>query len=259
MWRHYQEWHSNEASVHVCPYSTCGTVHATADNLEDHIESCHRHLPAMTAEPEVICYEGSTPSEHCLDMDDNVSRSSEDMSNGLQVIRRAQQTEFPKNKDLLITEENFLAKSYDSCQEDEQPPPPKIIFLNNDVTITKQINSHSQEHRIDLVNLEKAFRSGLEGEPIPKVEVAKSNGSQRGSDGDDNEEYTPKKQRMSRNKLEPYKCTINGCGKTYKYISHFRHHQDTHKLPTGTCNDSEENDVDKDKPKPKSLTISFFM
>lgn len=218
----------------------------------------------MTTEPEVICYEGNTPSEHCLDVDDNVSRSSEDVPNSLQVIRRAQQTEFPKNKDLLITEENFLAKSYDSCQEDideqrSQPPPPKIIFLNNDVTITKQINNHSQEHRIDLVNLEKAFRSGLEGDYIPKVEVAKSNGSSRDSEGDDNEEYTPKKQRMSRNKLEPYKCTISGCGKTYKYISHFRHHQDTHKLSTGTCNNPEENDNDKDKSKPKSLTISFFM
>ncbi|OXU22827.1 hypothetical protein TSAR_009046 [Trichomalopsis sarcophagae] len=166
-------------------------------------------------------------------------------------------TKFPKNKDILITKENFYVK-YEArspvCENmhiDSTQDESNTVFINSDVSLTKNTN---QEHRIELGNLEKVFRSGFERDS-PKSED--NNTNELKNNCSDDEEYTPKKQRMSRCKQEPYKCEINGCGKTYKYISHFRHHQDSHKLITNAMN---ANSNKSQKPKAgKATTISFFI
>lgn len=174
---------------------------------------------------------------------------------------------FPKNENLLIIKDNFLRK-YDTdapkceeilqveCLQDKN----NVVYINRDVTITKSmkteicnLNIRNQEHRIDLGNLERVFRSGLERESLMKIE---DSSIETNSNCSDDEEYTPKKQRMSRYKQETYKCDVNGCGKKYKYISHYRHHQDSHKLVTNTINSS----ATKPKMKQgKASTVSFFM
>jgi hypothetical protein len=326
MWRHYQEWHNNETNVFVCPYTSCSSVHATSEILEDHIESSHRQLPTISTEPEIIYFEGpdNTIEEDITRVNedgcgfDNVRNTvKEAADNGVVrkneyflknetlsikqnkynikeekriVSNNAQQNndytmeqsklraalsyddystnnetlnrvgaKFPKNKDLLITKESFFVKyearspicnsenvQTDTCQDGNS-----TIFISSDVSLTK---SPHQEHRIELGNLEKVFRNGLERDTIKLEEVTnevKSNCS-------DDEEYTPKKQRMSRCKQEPYKCEINGCGKTYKYISHYRHHQDSHKLISNPITPTNSTKSPKAKVG-KATTVSFFM
>lgn len=164
----------------------------------------------------------------------------------------------PKNKDLLITKENFLVTyesrspvcSSDNVVIDSSVNGNNVVYINNDVSLTRTTN---QEHRIEMGNMEKVFRNSFE-QDTTKMENH-SNGLKNNCSSND-EEYTPKKQRMSRSKQEPYKCEINGCGKTYKYISHYRHHQDSHKLAANIMNNSSKSA----KPKlGKATTISFFM
>lgn len=325
MWRHYQEWHNNETNVLVCPYTSCGSVHASSEILEEHIESSHRQLPTIPTEPEIICFEGTDNV-----IEDDISRISADGNSGYDGVRgtikeaadsgvvrkneyasrnnetivgeynvkeenrivstkegyppeqsklRAALThddysknnethsrigaKFPKNKDLLITKENFYVKyearspvctnenvQIDSSSQDGN----NTVFVNNDVSLAK--TTPSQEHRIELGNLEKVFRSGFEQDSA-KPENTREAKSSNNCDQDD-EEYTPKKQRMSRSKQEPYRCEVDGCGKTYKYISHFRHHQETHKFITNTMNASLVKTTQKAKAG-KSLIVSFFL
>lgn len=177
---------------------------------------------------------------------------------------------FSKDENLLIIKDNFLRK-YDTvtpkceeilqveCTQDKN----NIVYINGDITITKNmktevlfsnVNLRNQEHRIDLGNLERVFRNGFERENS-KLE----DGSiETNSNCSDDEEYTPKKQRMSRYKQETYKCDINGCGKKYKYISHYRHHQDSHKLVTNTINSNTGKQLLKVK-QGKASTVSFFI
>jgi len=178
-------------------------------------------------------------------------------------------SKFSTNEDLLIIKDNFLRK-YDNnapkceeilqveCSQDKN----NVVYINGDVTITKNmkteicnLNLRNQEHRIDLGNLERVFRSGLEHENSSKIE---DNSMETNSNCSDDEEYTPKKQRMSRYKQETYKCDINGCGKKYKYISHYRHHQDSHKLVMNTINSNTGKQMPKVK-QGKASTVSFFM
>ena len=173
-------------------------------------------------------------------------------------------TKFPKNKAILITKENFFVKyearsptctSNESVQIDSSQDPNNTVFINNDISLTKNLN---QEHRIELGNLEKAFRSGFEQNSIK----AENNTAELKNNCSDDEEYTPKKQRMSRSKQEQqYKCEINGCGKVYKYVSHFRHHQDSHKIIANQMNANPANNTNKQqKAKPgKATTVSFFV
>ena len=265
MWRHYQEWHNNEINAFICPYSSCNSAHSTSENLEEHIQSCHRHLSVPQTEPEVICFEGAESNadkealnnckegndfKHENDSEDYlIEQSSQKTQTNIDELNKVS-TVIPKNKDLLITKESFLVKyedrskisSSEIAQAQSTQETNQVIILNGDLTITKNFN---QDHRIDLGNLEKVFRSGFESEALPKIEI---------SEASDDEEYTPKKQRMSRYKIEPYKCEMNGCGKTYKYISHFRHHRDGHKLLNNVTNSEKST-----KPKPKPTTISFFL
>ncbi|XP_014207579.1 gastrula zinc finger protein xFG20-1-like [Copidosoma floridanum] len=325
MWWHYQEWHNNDTSVFVCPYTNCGSVHATNENLQEHIESSHRQLPRIPTEPEIICFEGTDtvmeddicdrlkeeeedeedplgaidcgkmpvmtneyvinedgriastkqvaqPNEDCSPKEQSKLRaalSGGDYSKNETVTSRAGTTStpssattttttttttsrFPKNKDLLITKENFLAKYearspisnnesilIDSSQDGG------TIFISSDVSLTK---TTGQEHRIDLGNLEKVFRNGFERDS-PKTEDNQSK-----INCSDDEEYTPKKQRISRSKQEPKRCEINGCGKTYKNRTSFRHHQDSHLL----INNANATKTQKHKIE-KATTISFFI
>ena len=113
------------------------------------------------------------------------------------------------------------------------------------------LSTPSQEHKIELENLERVFRNSFDRENA-KV---KDTTMEANSNCSDDEEYTPKKQRMSKFKQEPYKCEVNGCGKIYRYISHYRHHQDSHKLVTSAIN------VISKSPKPKQgkpNTVSFY-
>nr|XP_012224831.1 PREDICTED: transcription factor IIIA-like [Linepithema humile] len=310
MWRHYQEWHNNETNVFACPYTNCGSLHATSSNLEDHIESCHRQPPTLPMEPEIICFEGpenaiseevmqktdegcyeqlpsenftlkeeygskdeschikteikiQTKSEFCHENKIAVAANSEEYSNeSLNGINK-----FPKSEEFII-KDNFLRK-YDGgaakceeilqveCSQDKS----NVVYINGDVTITKNmktemcnLNLRNQEHRIDLGNLERVFRSGLEN----SSKSIEDSSIETNSNCSDDEEYTPKKQRMSRYKQDTYKCDINGCGKKYKYISHYRHHQDSHKLVTNTINSN----TGKQMPKVKqgrASTVSFFI
>lgn len=125
---------------------------------------------------------------------------------------------------------------------------------NDSLMIDNNDKTKMQDHRIDLGNLESVFRSGLEGD-VKKIEV---NNDASGNCSDD-EEYTPKKQRMSRFKKEeqPYKCDINGCGKMYKYISHYRHHQDSHKIQETITKQLPKSP--NNKTKSKASTVSFFL
>lgn len=338
MWRHYQECHNNETNGFVCPYTSCGSVHSTADNLEDHIESCHRQPPTLPIEPEIICFEGV---ENSIDDDANQndedcyfdgesksqqskSESSTSIGNGYALSSNndylptkddytskedrpnrgergnyrsdeftqerskittgtAKNDDYYKSNDtasrinsktekndgVSIVHEDFVIK-YDSCfsqcssdilhidGNDEKSG--GVLYLNGDVTITKNLklevtNQTGQEHRIDLGNLEKVFRSGFERDS-PTIES--SSNVERSGNCLEDEEYTPKKQRMSRYKQEPYKCDVTGCGKMYKYISHYRHHQDSHKLVINTVNTKLAKSLGRPK-QGKASTVSFFL
>lgn len=164
---------------------------------------------------------------------------------------------FPKNKDLLITKENFLTKyesrspicNNENIQIDNSDDGNTILFNHNVSVTTKTIN---QEHQIDLGNMEKVFRNGFERDTVKSESTDDSR-----TNCSDDEEYTPKKQRISRSKQEPYKCDINGCGKTYKNKTNFRHHQDSHKLSSNLINS---NTTKSQKQKiEKATTISFFV
>ncbi|KAJ8676009.1 hypothetical protein QAD02_011795 [Eretmocerus hayati] len=329
MWRHYQEWHNHETDVFICPYTNCGSPHATSELLEEHIESSHRHLPTIPTEPEIICFEGpdnviqeniSTVNEDtdrysniqneidevsndegllddqysrnesfctkqvnndfCLNEESKVVSTSSQQANnfnmGQSKLRAAlcQEsyhkntepvkfcTKFPKNKDLLITKENFY-DTYDSqtpinissyMQIDRPCDKNTTVFISDDVSLTK---TSTQEHRIELGDLEKVFRHGLEQD---SVQAQESTLRVKNSCLDD-EEYTPKKQRMSRNKQDTsYKCQVLGCGKVYKSISHFKHHQDSHKIISQVTNTNVGSIKPlKSKMPIKTHTISFFI
>ncbi|XP_063979799.1 zinc finger protein GLI4-like isoform X2 [Diachasmimorpha longicaudata] len=311
MWRHYQEFHSNETSVFVCPYTSCGSLHNTSENLEEHIENSHRQPPTLPTEPEIICFEGPvntqvngeeepikiTADDEEEEVDDEESLQIEEddlFDREKKNPRSIKSTATPKSNNYIIapkavqSNERYSMKDerltrndtdsritldtseIDDYSNDYQKKS-RIIeaseeeyFINiyedapkidTEEIVFENTDEKMQDHRIDLGNLESVFRSGLEGE-TKKIDSA--NVETNGNCSED-EEYTPKKQRMSRYKQEqPYKCDINGCGKTYKYISHYRHHQDSHKV-------QENNSVHKlNKPtnrqnKGKATTVSFFV
>ncbi|XP_034948927.1 uncharacterized protein [Chelonus insularis] len=282
MWRHYQECHNNETNVFICPYTSCGSLHNTSEILEEHIESCHRQPPTFATEPEIICFEG--PGSTCLDEEgnprneDDADEEDENQDNDKKMIQFHNLSNDLKKNDFLInknfsstsdtysssknerlTSENNDGKNIENEMTDE--------FFNNKFDLKNEEsictsgeykvekNEKVQEHRIDLGNLEKVFRSGFEGESM-KIE---SNNVEISAIASDDEEYTPKKQRMSRcNKQEPYKCEINGCGKMYKYISHYRHHQDSHKIQIQENKETKSTKVNKAKQN-KASTVSFFL
>ncbi|XP_043267980.1 uncharacterized protein [Venturia canescens] len=171
------------------------------------------------------------------------------------------------NETVSIFQEDFVIK-YDSrssqcneiLQSDDKDEKSNVLYINGDVTITKNLkievtNQQVQEHRIDLGNLEKVFRSGFE-QDSPTLDTGSNTETNNCLD---DEEYTPKKQRMSRYKQEPYKCDFNGCGKMYRYISHYRHHQDSHKL---VGNSAVATKLAKALARPKqgkATTVSFFL
>ncbi|KAF7397386.1 hypothetical protein HZH68_008608 [Vespula germanica] len=210
----------------------------------------------------------SQTKDFCHDQNNvTASAKNEEYSTNNDCLNRA--NKFPKNKDLLITKENFLIK-YDTASSktgeiipiENSQEKNNVVYINGDVTITKNIkgeannlNLQNQEHRIDLGNLERVFRSGLEQENS-KIE---DNTIETNSNCSDDEEYMPKKQRMSRYKQEIYKCDINGCGKKYKYISHYRHHQDSHKLVTNSISTNTNKCMSKIKQQGRASTISFFL
>ncbi|XP_076240053.1 uncharacterized protein LOC143182747 [Calliopsis andreniformis] len=314
MWRHYQEWHNNETNVFICPYTNCGSLHTTSSNLEEHIESCHRQLPTLPTEPEVICFEDSENA-----MDEEIVQSTEDcyekrsnesfavkrhqyMDNNEQSILRnenmqqhkkdtsndqsisndssnkedyASTTEslkesggFCATENLILNTENFLSKyegNTKTCSSELQVEHSQekinVVYVNGDITITKNskhelynMNSRNQEHRIELDNLERIFRNDLDCDTSKNEEYT----IETNSNCSDDEEYTPKKQRMSRYKQEIYKCEINGCGRKYKYISHYRHHQESHKLVANTINSNSSKSLMKLK-QGKASTVSFFL
>lgn len=333
MWRHYQEWHSNETHVFACPYTSCGSLHATSNNLEEHIDSCHRQPPTLPIEPEVICLEGpesiadeeisknveessnesmkrdtqrndntqsveltiekknySTNTEELQgenmlsEFKENrqyISRTNEFNPSGTQKsesslksgeftpeteLLQRDDLKFLKHEVLLITRENFsskygnlTSKATDSSDVDNSSDK-NIVFVNNEVTITKNKKNdvssampYSQSHRIDLGNLENVFRSGFECDS----QTIEESITETNSNCSEDEEYMPKKQRMSRNKQESYKCEVTGCGKMYKYISHYRHHQDSHKLAINSIGTKP---AKPPKPKPgRASTVSFFL
>lgn len=312
MWRHYQEWHNNETNVFACPYTNCGSLHTTSNNLEEHIESCHRQLSTLPMEPEIICFEdpeNAIEEEVLQKTDDSYEKlsnesfildeeygnteeschvrnetkiqvknnfchdqnkitavvNSEDYSNNESL---SSISKFSKSEDLLIVKDNFVQKydgSAPKCEEVLQMEcshnKTNVIYINGDVTITQNmkmelcnLNVRNQEHRIDLGNLERVFRSGLEHESSLKIEDSSMETNSNCSD----DEYTPKKQRMSRYKQETYKCDFNGCGKKYKYISHYRHHQDSHKLVMNAINSNTGKQTPKVK-QGKTSTVSFFL
>lgn len=318
LWRHYLEWHNNEANTFDCPYTNCGSEYATREMLEEHIESCHRHFSTIPTEPEIICFEGSDQvmvediPEVTADEDgfDNVQNNITEIINsdvvkknefskrneimhvqpdvndgkGKKTIIHVKKedfcmeqsklraalthddysknreninivvTKFQNNKNVIVSKENYyenllpISCSNSILLDNSQENTNNTIFISSDVSLTKQ---PTQDHRIELGNLEKAFRNELERDSTrSKLE---ENTSETKNDCSDDEEYTPKKQRMSRNKQESYKCEINGCGKTYKYISHFRLHQDSHKTINNTVTI---NLIKPSKPKVgKSTTI----
>ncbi|XP_046748510.1 zinc finger protein GLI4-like [Diprion similis] len=332
MWRHYQEWHNNETHVFACPYTSCNSLHTTSNNLEEHIDSCHRQLSTLPIEPEIICLEGPEGM-----VDDEISKNEEEVCNNsmkgdaqnvngqqnieftlenISVSTNATQNreesmplecdenlkyntsfnkykspvkklDFPiklgefscrtessfqddskffKSEELSMAEENFLTKydtftsNADDVSDAGNSLDKNVVFVSKEVTITKNSKSdissvqpYSQCHRIDLGNLEKVFRSGFECDS----QTIEESITETNSNCSEDEEYMPKKQRMSRNKQESYKCEVSGCGKMYKYISHYRHHQDSHKLAINT------NSMKPTKPpKPRSgraSTVSFFL
>ncbi|XP_015595081.1 uncharacterized protein LOC107267634 [Cephus cinctus] len=198
-------------------------------------------------------FTASPKSDDYIKSNDNRSigkyRQSDDLhltkeSSGIKYEERASKS---TNSNSILQTENSQESS-------------NVVFINDEVTITKNLKNdggsqsqQGQEHRIDLGNLESVFRSGFERDS-PKIE---DGGLDTNSNCSDDEEYTPKKQRMSRHKQEPYKCDVNGCGKMYKYISHYRHHQDSHKLVTTAINS---NPAKQTKAKQgKASTVSFFL
>ncbi|XP_015126047.1 zinc finger protein 410 isoform X1 [Diachasma alloeum] len=311
MWRHYQEFHSNETSVFVCPYTSCGSLHSTSENLEEHIENSHRQPPTLPTEPEIICFEGpvnnqvngedeptkttADDEEEELEEEDTPQNEDDDFfdrdkknarlikttathksNNYIIAPKGAQNNERYSSKDERLTRNDTDGKiTVDTSEIDEYSndyqnnsriteASEEEYFINiyedtpkvdAEEIVFEATEEKIQDHRIDLGNLESVFRSGFEGET---KKIDSSNAEGNGNCSED-EEYTPKKQRMSRYKQEqPYKCEINGCGKTYKYISHYRHHQDSHKV-------QENNSVNKlSKPtsrqsKGKATTVSFFL
>lgn len=121
----------------------------------------------------------------------------------------------PKNEDLLITKENFLMK-YEArtskCNDNFQNQV-SVVFVNDDVTMTKnmnstkQISSPSNNQIIDMENLDRILFSGLDCQNMKLEDVAIN----QGTNCSDDEEYTPKKQRMSRYKKETYRCEVESC------------------------------------------------
>ncbi|XP_043801115.1 zinc finger protein GLI4-like [Apis laboriosa] len=176
---------------------------------------------------------------------------------------------FSMNENLILNTENFLSKyenNTNKCSElqtEHSQEKNSLIYVNGDITITKNtkneicnMNSRNQEHRIELDNLERIVRNELDRD-IPKTE---ENTIETNSNCSDDEEYTPKKQRMSRYKQEIYKCAVNGCGRKYKYISHYRHHQDSHKIATNNSSISSNSNKSILKLKQgKASTVSFFL
>lgn len=173
---------------------------------------------------------------------------------------------FSMNENLILNTENFLSKyegNTKKCTElqtEHSQEKANIVYVNGDITITKNakneisnMNSRNQEHRIEVDNLERIFRNDLDRDISKAEEPMETN-----SNCSDDEEYTPKKQRMSRYKQEIYKCAINGCGRKYKYISHYRHHQDSHKLATNTISSNTTKPIVKLK-QGKASTVSFFL
>lgn len=311
MWRHYQEWHNNETNVFICPYTNCGSLHTTSNNLEEHIENYHRQPPTLPTEPEVICFEDSEnvideeivqSTEECYEnrnetfaikghhyddnneqnilRNDNIQQqkkeashdqstacdnsNKEDYSSNTESLNET--ITFSMNENLMINTENFLPKyegntKSSELQTDHSQEKANVVYVNGDITITKNsknevcnMNTRNQEHRIELDNLERIFRSDLDRD-ISKTE---ENTMETNSNCSDDEEYTPKKQRMSRYKQEIYKCAVNGCGRKYKYISHYRHHQDSHKLLTNAISSNSSKSIVKLK-QGKASAVSFFL
>lgn len=220
-------------------------------------ESCHIRNDAKLPTKADFCHEQNKITAVANSEEYSNSESLNDVN------------KFPKNEDLLIIKDNFLRK-YDSsapkceeilqveCSQDKN----NVVYISSDLTITKNMkteicnmNIRNKEHRTDLGNFERVFRSDLERENSSTIE----DGSlETNSNCSDDEEYTPKKQRMSRYKQETYKCDVNGCGKKYKYISHYRHHQDSHKLAANTISSNTAKPMPKVK-QIKSSTVSFFL
>ncbi|XP_008546253.1 putative uncharacterized protein DDB_G0286901 [Microplitis demolitor] len=302
MWRHYQEYHSNETTnIFICPYTSCGgSIHTSNDNLEQHIESSHRHpLALIPTEPEIICFEGpasttsSTTTGNLDDEENNPNDNSKDdefemdkkniinkSNDGMRKNINYNSNYSPKDNDRLIIQENTDANQYDARNICNNSAKLYItddsIFKNNDYD-NKDSEVKLQEHRIDLGNLEKVFRSGFEGNRT-KIEssidssclnttATTTTATPAAGNSDDDEEYTPKKQRMSRCKQElPYKCDVNGCGKMYKYISHYRHHQDSHKVQEQTNKEANKlvktnkiKQQHQQQQQGKASTVSFFL
>lgn len=94
-----------------------------------------------------------------------------------------------------------------------------VVFVNDDVTMTKnmnstkQISSPSNNQIIDMENLDRILFSGLDCQNMKLEDVAIN----QGTNCSDDEEYTPKKQRMSRYKKETYRCEVESCGKNHNY------------------------------------------
>ncbi|XP_068983806.1 putative uncharacterized protein DDB_G0267716 isoform X2 [Bombus flavifrons] len=144
---------------------------------------------------------------------------------------------FSMNENLILNAENFLSK-YESntnkcpeLQSEHSQEKINVVYVNGDITITKNtknemcsINSRNQDHRIELDNLEKIFRNELDRD----ISKSEENTMETNSNCSDDEEYTPKKQRMSR-------CKIPGCGAQVSNVTGlWKHYQDNHansKLP----------------------------
>ncbi|XP_032671511.1 zinc finger protein GLI1-like isoform X1 [Odontomachus brunneus] len=227
------------------------------DEYGSNDESCHMRNDAKLPAKSDFCHEQNKITA----VANSEEYSNNESINGI--------NKFSKNEDLLIIKDNFLRK-YDGgapkceeilqveCSQDKS----NMVYISGEVTITKNmkaeicnLNLRNQEHRIDLGNLERVFRSGLERENSSNIEESSL---ETNSNCSDDEEYTPKKQRMSRYKQETYKCDVNGCGKKYKYISHYRHHQDSHKLVTNTISSNTAKQMPKVK-QGKASTVSFFI
>ena len=273
MWRHYQEWHNNETNVFVCPYTSCNSIHTTSEHLEEHIETSHRQLPTLPMEPEVICFEGPENA-----ITDGIGRTNENeyfnndvkdnknlnfltkdvtltecasKDNNKKVQDLPEKSYFPKNENLLITKENFLIK-YESISKNndvqmEHNHENNLLFINGDVSVSKNVKNDNFKKQKDDDNFDKAFQ-------IETFDIVEDHLTEVSNNCSEDEEYTPKKQRMSRYKQESYKCDVAGCGKMYKYISHYRHHQDSHKFSSNAIS------AKMQKPKQKkATTVSFFL
>ncbi|CAD6208062.1 GSCOCG00010336001-RA-CDS [Cotesia congregata] len=184
MWRHYQEYHSNETTnIFICPYTSCGgSIHTSSVNLEQHIENSHRHTPALIpTEPEIICFEGpgsttSTTGNHIVDDDDDDDETLNDdeciemIDEKINIIINNNKSNDSNNKNrLIIPEENYDNRSNDSAKLFITSDNKDTNHTNNSNSIlydNKQGQIKLQEHRIDLGNLEKVFRSGFEDKTL---------------------------------------------------------------------------------------------